>query len=420
MKKLDKKHRPGQMKTLDCHVEWDLSKMKSAGGKITIEGYANTVDKDRVGDVVLPTAFEKSLPVYLDNPVMLFQHDWDKVIGRVTEAKVTDKGLWVKGEVSNAKDVEDVRTKIAEGSLKTFSIGYNEVDAVYDESRKINIVKELELLEISVVTIPANAAAKFSVVGEQKTETEEVSKGLLDPDFFSFVSEQIAELDDSEEISSQFLKELFDMYVSEKGQKSYKPQNGKKFSIEELQFHHNALQQTAPLIAQAHEKLAVAIGEFTEAPDTQKLMPLQDAMWDISRNVYEAQNHAMAIDAAKFEGLVLPKPAPVETETAEDGEKSLKIKGLSESEAAHLERTLDSAWKMAGSCMKELAAAHNACAKDCSESTMKSLDENFETYSRAMAEVKRCMDAMKAAKETPKDGEGGEAADDKPEGEKND
>lgn len=195
-------------KVMDCHIQWELSKIKSADGNVCIEGWANTSDKDRVGDVVVPEAFAKSLPTYLDNPVLLFQHDWDRIIGRVEDAKIHDsKGLWVKAIISNAKDVDDVRTKILEGALKTFSIGYNEVDAVYDEQRKANFVKEVELLEISVVTIPANAGAKFTVAENTKNEAE-VDVEKMDVNFAKFLAEALKELNDGEEITVEFLNEI--------------------------------------------------------------------------------------------------------------------------------------------------------------------------------------------------------------------
>jgi HK97 family phage prohead protease len=178
--------RPDTSKTkfLDFEFDLDSYQIKSANGKVSVEGYANTVDRDRVKEIVLPKAFEKSLAVYLDNPVLLYQHDWDMPIGKVIQAVITEKGLWIKAEISNAKDVEDVRTKISEGILKTFSIGYNEIKSRFDEKAKCKIVEELELLEISVVTIPANTEAKFTVVipeeGKGDDVTVIVSKGVTE------------------------------------------------------------------------------------------------------------------------------------------------------------------------------------------------------------------------------------------------
>lgn len=134
---------------------------KDGSAECVIEGYANTVDKDRVGDVVMPVAFEKSLPTYLKNPVLLCNHDWNDVCGVVLEAKIDEKGLFIRAKISDAR--EDIKTMVREGCLRTLSIGYNEVDSVYDDATKTKVIKELELLEISVVAVPANPEAIFAV-----------------------------------------------------------------------------------------------------------------------------------------------------------------------------------------------------------------------------------------------------------------
>jgi HK97 family phage prohead protease len=204
---------------LNCMVDWDVKSItKDATGKIVIKGYANTPDKDRVGDVVLPSAFEKSLAEYMENPVVLFQHNWDKIIGKCVKAEVTDEGLYVEVEISGAKDVDDVRTKILEGSLKTFSIGYNELDSDYDETKGINVVKELELLEISVVTIPCNPKAKFTTENTEDKKSSEASlKSVeLDSAFFDFLADALKGLSSTEDIDGEFLKEIHGIYSNKK------------------------------------------------------------------------------------------------------------------------------------------------------------------------------------------------------------
>lgn len=146
---------------------------KDASGECVIEGYANTSTKDRVGDVVLPEAFEKSLETYQKNPVILLNHDWNDVIGRSTHQEITDKGLFIKARISDTRP--DVKTLINEGCYSTFSIGYNEIDADYDESTKTKYIKALELLEISVVSVPANTEAMFTQITE-KTDDESTTE----------------------------------------------------------------------------------------------------------------------------------------------------------------------------------------------------------------------------------------------------
>ena len=208
-----------KIKTMTCNVDWDVKTVtKDAAGNIYIEGWANTVDKDRVGDVVLPSAFENTMKEYMENPVMLYQHDWDKVCGKIVAFKIVDdenepvNGLWVKAMISNAKDVDDVRIKVREGTLKTFSIGYNELDADYDKETNTNIVKEVELLEISIVTIPCNPFAKFQAV-EEEEKSNDFDKTVVNEPLLNFLAEAINDLKDSEDIDGEFLKQIVDIYT---------------------------------------------------------------------------------------------------------------------------------------------------------------------------------------------------------------
>lgn len=202
---------------LNCLVDWDVKHItKSGDGKMIIKGFANTSDKDRIGDVVLPSAFKNSLAEYMENPVILFQHNWDKVIGKCIKAEIIEegemKGLYIEVEISGATDVSDVKTKILEGSLKTFSIGYNELDADFNETEGVNVVKELELLEISVVTIPCNPKAKFTVEAEAQKDGSEKSFEKDQKAFFTFMAENLNELKSDEKVDGEFLEELADLF----------------------------------------------------------------------------------------------------------------------------------------------------------------------------------------------------------------
>lgn len=158
-------------KFVENRLHFDLTLLpqtKDADGRVWFEGYANTVTKDRVKDSVLPAAFVKTLPTYMKNPQLLYQHNWDISVGSITEAVPDEKGLRVKGFVSAAPDCESYRIKVLEKVLRTLSIGYNEVDSDMDEASDTKIVKEVELLEISLVTIPANIEAMIQPTSESQ------------------------------------------------------------------------------------------------------------------------------------------------------------------------------------------------------------------------------------------------------------
>jgi HK97 family phage prohead protease len=151
-------------------------KVKKAEGSeaIVIEGYANTTDKDRQGDVILSEAWTKGgLDNYLKNPIVLAYHNPEKPIGEVIDYGVNNKGLHVVAEIS--KTAGDVYTLIREGILKAFSVGFRVKDADYDTETDIFVIKDLEMYELSVVTVPANADSIFSVRKSFETEEDYLS-----------------------------------------------------------------------------------------------------------------------------------------------------------------------------------------------------------------------------------------------------
>lgn len=126
-----------------------------------IEGYASTVDIDRSGDVVPKSVWEKGIQNYLKNPIILAQHDYDDPIGRMVDYRVDDKGLWVKARISSA--AEEVYGLIKDQVLTAFSIGFKIHDAEYNSAAEVFVIKELELVEISVVSVPCNQNTLFDL-----------------------------------------------------------------------------------------------------------------------------------------------------------------------------------------------------------------------------------------------------------------
>jgi len=128
---------------------------------IFIEGYASTTDIDRSGDVVPKSVWEAGIQNYLKNPIILCQHDYDDPIGRMVDYRVDDKGLWVKARISSA--AEEVFGLIKDKILTAFSIGFRIMDAEYNSAAEVFVIKELELVEISVVSVPCNQNTLFDL-----------------------------------------------------------------------------------------------------------------------------------------------------------------------------------------------------------------------------------------------------------------
>ena len=144
---------------------------------VEISWYASTKDKDRWWDVVEPKAFASALERYMTNPIVLLQHKTDKPIWIVEEADIDENWLYIKAKISQNTDwVIDL---IKNWVLRAFSIWYSVKD--YDtDVRELadwtydmtNIIKDLELYEISVVSVPMNPYALSKSV-EDLLEVEE-------------------------------------------------------------------------------------------------------------------------------------------------------------------------------------------------------------------------------------------------------
>lgn len=128
---------------------------------LEIEGYANTASVDRVRDSVLPSAWENGIKEYLKNPVLLAFHDHSEPVGRMVDYKIDTRGLWIKGRISTA--AEKIYKLVKDKVISAFSVSFMVKDAEYDHLSDIFVVKELELIEISIVSVGMNRDSLFDL-----------------------------------------------------------------------------------------------------------------------------------------------------------------------------------------------------------------------------------------------------------------
>jgi HK97 family phage prohead protease len=158
------------------HIETKIEDTKTR----RISGFASTRFKDRAGDVVLPSALEKSMQIYSKNPVVLRDHDHSKPIGKMVDYKVTDDGLFVVDEIGKRfQEADDAWAAIDQGILSAFSIGFIPLEV--DRADGEFTITELELVEHSVVSIPANRESLFSVEKAFKDGSDLVARKDGDP-----------------------------------------------------------------------------------------------------------------------------------------------------------------------------------------------------------------------------------------------
>jgi len=149
-------------KKFEINSLFDVVEKDGKSDTLTIKGYANTVSKDRSGDVIVKEAWEKGgMDDYLKNPIILAFHDYSRPVGTTVDYNVTDKGLEIVAEISKAAG--EVYNLIKDGVLKTFSVGFSIKDADYEKDVDTFFIKDLSLYEISVVSVPANQDSTFSL-----------------------------------------------------------------------------------------------------------------------------------------------------------------------------------------------------------------------------------------------------------------
>ena len=141
-------------------------------GSVHICGMASTHDEDRANDVIMAEAWTKGgLSNFEKNPIILFNHDYNKPIGRATGLKVTDNGLELKAKISKSAP-DHVAQLVKEGILGAFSVGFRVKDADYLSETDGLKIKDAELFEVSVVSVPCNQAATFSLAKSFDSEEE--------------------------------------------------------------------------------------------------------------------------------------------------------------------------------------------------------------------------------------------------------
>jgi HK97 family phage prohead protease len=111
---------------------------------------------------------------------VLFNHDRDKVVGKVIRAWTENERGYAEIEFDQDPDAETIYQKVKSGSLKGVSVGYQvsnweEVKAgkTSEDGRfagPCSIAKKWEPFEVSIVSVPAD-----HTVGVNRTQHEEVS-----------------------------------------------------------------------------------------------------------------------------------------------------------------------------------------------------------------------------------------------------
>lgn len=144
------------------------------------EGYASTFGNvDLGGDKVVRGAFKRSLEASKGKVPVLWQHR--EPIGVGLEAYEDTKGLYVRGQlVMSVKLAQEARDLTAAGAIKSMSIGYRVSGKDgWDMDGDTRLLKQVDLLEYSLVTFPMNPRANIAGMKSVERMTERDFEELL-------------------------------------------------------------------------------------------------------------------------------------------------------------------------------------------------------------------------------------------------
>lgn len=130
----------------------------------TVEGYGSIFNgRDSHGDVVLPGAFHQSLQKGM--PLMLWAHDQSKPVGRWESGIEDDRGLLVKGRLNlKTQAGQDAFEHLRAGDLSGLSIGFTLPRDGWRMEGDTRYLSRVDLAEVSLVSLPSNAAARVTSV----------------------------------------------------------------------------------------------------------------------------------------------------------------------------------------------------------------------------------------------------------------
>ena len=145
----------------------DPASVGPVGERAVIEGWAALFDvPDLSGDVLRRGAFARNLiPGAAGRVRMLHQHAAGEPVGRWTEIREEEGGLFVRGEVfTDTTAGHDLHRLLRGGALDGLSIGFKPVRAV--RTRTGRELREVDLWEISIVTFPMAPGARITRVSD--------------------------------------------------------------------------------------------------------------------------------------------------------------------------------------------------------------------------------------------------------------
>lgn len=184
-----------QYKTLNRQLQ---IKAVEESGRFT--GYGSVFGNiDLHKDVILPGAFAESLDTHRKKgtmPAMLWQHSMRDVVGLYDDMKEDDRGLYLSGELfinANIPEADKAYTLMSRKAVTGMSIGFNipKGGETYNKDADVWEISKIDLVEVSIVTYPANPEAQIATVKAALENPREFERLLRDAGLSSLQAKRL-------------------------------------------------------------------------------------------------------------------------------------------------------------------------------------------------------------------------------------
>ncbi len=137
-----------------------------------VTGYISVPEIDLYNDLITPTALKSMLKQITEKTITLdYEHEAFRddntilPVGKIIEAKVDDRGLWVKCQLnSNSPKYKALWGSIKDGFVNAFSIAFKPLKTVEKSigETQVRLIEELELLNVALTGTPVCQGAKMT------------------------------------------------------------------------------------------------------------------------------------------------------------------------------------------------------------------------------------------------------------------
>lgn len=150
--------------------------------EIVLGGYASVFNErttlwEGFDEVIAPGAFSRALSENQDIRC-LFNHNWENILGRTKAGTLIleedERGLKFEVKLPDTTVARDLAKSIERGDVNQCSFGFipTEEEIDYKSDPVLRTIKEVDLYEVSIVTIPQYESTEVSLVRSKEDVDE--------------------------------------------------------------------------------------------------------------------------------------------------------------------------------------------------------------------------------------------------------